>query len=282
MWDYTDKVRDHFLHPRNVGEIKDPDGVGEVGSLACGDALKLMFKLDEEKKIEDAKFQTFGCASAIASSSALTEIIKGMTLEEAENVTNKDIADFLGGLPQEKMHCSVMGREALEAAIADYRGVPLEKKIELDGEVVCNCFGVTDNEIKRVIKDNSLKTVEDVTNYTKAGGACGTCLPEIEKILADALGEEKKEAPVSAAPKPKLTNIQKMQLIQETIERDIRPSLRADGGDIDLIDIEGDKVIVAFRGVCSHCPSSEITLKENIEKKLKEFVTDEITVVEQA
>ena len=278
MWDYTEKVKDHFLNPRNVGEIEDPDGAGEVGSLACGDALRLTIKLDENKRIKDAKFKTFGCASAIASSSALTEIIKGMTLEEAGKVTNQDIANYLGGLPEEKMHCSVMGREALEVAIASYRGQKVEKE---EFEVVCNCFGVTDREIAHAIRENDLKTVEQVTHYTKAGGGCGKCHPKIEAIIKKVRKEMEKEAPPPPKPeKKKLTNIQKIKLIEETLGREIIPALKADGGDLDLIDIEGNKVLVALRGSCSFCPSAEITLKQYVETKLREFVSDDIVVEE--
>ena len=278
MWDYTEKVKDHFLNPRNVGEIEDPDGAGEVGSLACGDALRLTFKLDENKRIKDVKFKTFGCASAIASSSALTEIIKGMTLEEAAKVTNQDIANYLGGLPEEKMHCSVMGREALETAIASYRGQKVEKG---EFEVVCNCFGVTDREIAHAVRENDLKTVEQVTHYTKAGGGCGKCHPKIEAIIEKVRKEMEKEAPPPPKPeKKKLTNIQKIKLIEETLGREIITALKADGGDLDLIDIEGNKVLVALRGSCSFCPSAEITLKQYVETKLREFVSDDIVVEE--
>ena len=277
MWEYTDKVKDHFLNPRNVGEIEDPDGIGEVGSLACGDALRLSFKLDKEKRIKDVKFKTFGCASAIASSSALTEILKGKTLAEAEKVSNQDIAAYLGGLPEEKMHCSVMGREALEVAIANYRGQKVKKE---DFEVVCNCFGVTDREIVKAIRENDLKTVEQVTYYTKAGGGCAKCHPKIETIIESVRKDMGKEAPPPKPEKKKLTNIQKIKLIEETIGREIAPALKADGGDLDLIDIDGNKVFVALRGKCSFCPSSEVTLKQYVETKLREFVSDELEVEE--
>jgi NifU-like protein len=279
MWEYTDKVKAYFENPQNIGEVENPDGIGEVGSLACGDALRLTFKLDDDKRIKEAKFQTFGCASAIASSSALTELIKGKSLEEAEKITNKDIAAFLGGLPKEKMHCSVLGEQALAAAIASYRGQPVPKVEE--GEIVCECFGVTDQEIERVIRQNNLKTREEVTNYTKAGGGCESCHDKIETILDRILKEEKKPVEIPAVSKPApLTNLRKMKLIEETLEREIRPALKADGGDIDLIDIEGNKVLVALRGACSSCRAAEVTLKQYVETKFQEFVSPEIVVEE--
>jgi len=219
MWEYTEKVKDHFLNPRNVGVIGNADGIGEVGSLACGDALKLTFKLDENERIKDAKFQTFGCASAIASSSALTEIIKGLTLEEAQKITNEDIAKYLGDLPKEKMHCSVMGRDALEQAITNYRG---EAEKEVEGEIVCECFGVTDLEIERAIKENNLSTIEDVTDYVKAGGGCGNCHEKIQEIIDSIHGRE----PRAKKKSERLTNIQKIKLIEETLDREVKPALK--------------------------------------------------------
>jgi len=153
MWEYTEKVKDFFLHPKNVGEIEHPDAVGEVGSMLCGDALKLTLKIDKKTgRIIDARFQTFGCASAIASSSVLTELIKGKTLDEALELTNQDIAEYLGGLPKEKMHCSVMGREALEAAITNYRGET--RPVEREEKVICKCFEVSEEKIRRVALEN--------------------------------------------------------------------------------------------------------------------------------
>jgi len=247
MWEYTDKVKEHFLNPRNAGEVEGANAVGEVGSMACGDALKLSLRVDGNGKVADAKFQTFGCASAIASASALTEMLKGKTVEEADKITNQDIADFLGGLPKEKMHCSVLGRQALEQALAQYRG---EHVKEQEGEIVCECFGVTDLEIEKAIRENDLSTVEEVTNYTKAGGGCENCHDNIQEIITMVRAEEK---PVA---KPELTNIQKIRMIEETIEGEIRPSLMHDGGDIELIDVIGNRVLVAKRGNCSVCQAS--------------------------
>lgn len=180
MWDYTDKVKDHFMNPRNAGELEGANAVGETGSLNCGDALKLFLKVNENDRIVDASFLTFGCASAVASSSALTEIIKGMTLDAAGKITNDDISDYLGGLPKAKMHCSVMGQSALKKAIADFRGIQIMEK---PGEIVCECFDVTDLEIIAAVKTNNLETTEDVTHYLKAGGGCGKCLDRIEEVI---------------------------------------------------------------------------------------------------
>lgn len=281
MWDYTGKVLDHFRNPRNVGIIEDADGVGEVGSLACGDALKLYFKLGKDGRVADVKFQTFGCASAIASSSALTEMVKGMTLEEAGRVTNQDIADYLGGLPEQKMHCSVMGREALEAAIESYHSGRQGKKKLLSGKVICNCFGVTEEEIERVTRENRLTTVEQVTNYTKAGGGCGKCKGAIEAIV-ERVARERAEAERKTGVQTarKLTTIEKIRLIEQTLDKQIRPMLKNDGGDIALIDVEGNTVTVALRGMCAGCIGARNTLKDVVEAKLREFVSAELNVVE--
>ncbi len=276
MWEYTDKVQEHFLKPQNVGEIDNPSGTGDVGSLACGDALKLTLKIDDDERIIDAKFKTFGCASAIASSSALTIMVTGMTVSEAERVTNDDIADFLGGLPKEKMHCSVMGREALEAAIADYRGVILPMA---EGEVVCDCFGVTDLDVIRAIKESDLRSVEEITNFTKAGGGCGKCEDTLRDILQTTISDVALK-PVKLDTPKRMTTLQKIKKIEEVLEREIKPALKKDGGDIELVDVDGDFVMVSLRGACTSCAKSQTTLKEYVEKKLRELVLDSLIVEE--
>jgi len=283
MWDYTAQVKEHFLHPRNVGAIPDATAVAEVGSLACGDALKIYLKLDTQERIVDAKFETFGCGSAIASSSALTEMIKGLTLDDAGKITNQQIADFLGGLPEEKMHCSVMGREALEKAIAVYRGQTYNDDSEDEGRIVCKCFGVTDEKIKRVVRENHLQTVEQVTNYTKAGGGCTSCHAAIEDIIAEVL-EDQKRATMRIAKKTerkRLTMLQKIALIQEALDNEIRPELQKDGGDIELLDVEGNNVIVALRGHCVGCPGAQYTLKLGVQEKLRELVATDLVVMQE-
>jgi NifU-like protein len=275
--------------------MEAPDAVGEVGNITCGDALKLFLRLDETKQtVVDAKFQTFGCASAIASASALTELIKGKPIADVEELTNDDIADFLGSLPEEKMHCSVMGMEALQAALANLRGETDgtataghehgEEDYDPDGldRVVCYCFSVTERQIRDVVKANGLNTVEQVTNYCKAGGGCGGCKGDIQTILDDVNdGREDEDDAEGTAEKPAaMTNLQKISRIQEVIETEIRPGLQADGGDLELLDVDGDRVVVKLKGSCAGCPGAHVTLKRWVEAKLREEVLPELTVDE--
>jgi NifU-like protein len=275
MWEYTDQVRDHYLHPRNVGEIENPDGLGEVGNISCGDALRLTFKLDDNGRIADIKFKTFGCGSAIASASVLTEICLGKTLEDVKRISNKDIATALGGLPKEKMHCSVMGEEALEAAIKFYEtGGVVSTPPEKDGKVICHCFGITDIEIEKAIKENSCKTVDDITNFTKAGGACGNCKDEIQAIIDKLAGIEK--AAVNAPTR--MTTLQKIDKIREVLTADVRPILAKDGGDCELVDVDGNDVYIIFKGHCKGCAFSSMTLIGVVEKTLREKISNQLNV----
>ncbi len=323
MWDYTDKVKEYFFNPKNAGVLADADAIGEVGAIACGDALKLMLKIDPlTRMITDARFQTFGCGSAIASSSAVTEMIIGKTIDEALKITNADIADFLGGLPPEKMHCSVMGYEALQAAIAKYRGEEWQDDHE-EGALLCKCFGVDEGVIERAVRVNKLTTPEQVTFYTKAGGGCLTCFERIEGLLARVNADMVEEGTIAAtqayrvgsvdprtlktkprvngaandaskpaakplngaaaAPKQspltpttaagaggKLTILQKIKLIENAVE-ELRPYLRKDGGDCELIDVDGNCVSVKLSGACIGCQMAAVTIagvQERLVQKL--------------
>ncbi len=276
MWDYSEKVMEYYRNPKNVGKIDDADAIGEAGSLTCGDALKLYLKI-KDNVVVDAKFQTFGCGSAVASSSILTEMIIGKTLDEVKKISNKDIVDALGGLPPEKMHCSVMGHEALEAALKDFYKEDY-KEDESTEKMVCKCFEVTEKQIIDVVKENNLKTLEEVTNYIKAGGACGHCKEAIQNIL-DTCNNTKKE---DTKKSEKLTHTQLVIKINNIIETHIAPELRKDGGDIELIDVEDTNVIVKLKGCCSKCKNSVLTLKNFVEATLKDALGYDITVIDKS
>lgn len=285
MWDYSDTVKEHFYNPRNAGAVDKANATGDVGSLSCGDALRLTLKVDPETEtIQDAGFQTFGCGSAIASSSALTEIIKGMSLDDALKVSNQDIADYLDGLPPEKMHCSVMGREALQAAIANYRGEEWKDDHD-EGALICKCFAVDEVLIEETIRANSLSTVEEVAHYTKAGGSCASCHEGIEEILIRVLDERGEQFDPEAAPRPVIeatpetlvtgmTGVQRIKKIDQVIEG-LRPMLQADAGDVELVEVMEDKVFVNMKGACMDCQMASVTLggiQQKLVEELGEFV----------
>ena len=292
MWNYSQKVYEHFLNPRNVGEVVEADGVGEVGSMACGDALRLTFKLDEEGRIADVKFQTFGCGSAIASSSILTEMIKGKTLEEAAQVTNEDIARELGGLPREKMHCSVMGREALEAAMIDFykrQGKTVPCDLLRHGVMVCHCYQVTRDTIRNAIMSNRLQSVEDITNFTKAGGGCGDCHHDLQELLDECwrklrLEEAGENLPQGAeefaACEETPAEQDLISRIQELLDNDIARALHTDGGDIELVRVNENRVYVRLTGACAACLASDATIKGWVENQLRENVREDLEVIE--
>ena len=285
MWDYSDKVKDHFFNPKNAGAVADANAIGEVGSISCGDALRLTLRVNEETEIiEDAGFQTFGCGSAIASSSVLTEIIKGMTLEDALKVSNQDIANELDGLPPEKMHCSVMGREALQAAVANYRGEEWKDDHE-EGALICKCFAVDEAMIEEIVWANKLRTVEDVTNFTKAGGGCAACHEDIENILERVLKERGESFDPNAESvtktaveaKAPLTNLQRIKRIEMVLES-LRPQLMADGGDVELVEVIDNTVYVNMTGACSGCQMAAMTVA-GIQQRLMEELGEFIKVV---
>ena len=295
MWDYSDTVKEHFFNPKNAGAVAEANATGEVGSISCGDALRLTLKVEPETEvILEAGSQTFGCGSAIASSSVLTEMVKGMTLDDALKITNQDIAAQLEGLPPEKMHCSVMGREALQAAIANYRGEEWRDDHE-EGALVCKCFAIDAVMIEEMVWANKLRTVEDVTNFTKAGGGCASCHEDIEAILEKVLAEKgekfdpsvcskpEEDKQKTAAPEPikavktPLTNLQRIKKIEEVLES-LRPALMADGGDAELVEVIGNTAYVNMTGACNGCSMAAMTIA-GIQQRLMEVMGEFIKVV---
>lgn len=179
-WVYSDVVKDHFMNPRNIlnnEEADEFDTLGEVGNIKCGDQMILYLKIDEEnQKITDCKWKTYGCASAIASTSMLSEAVKGMSLDKAFNISPKEIAEALGGLPENKVHCSVLGDKALKEAINNYyeKTGASEKVVRQEAKIICQCMNVTDHEIEEAVLEGA-RTYLSLQEHTKLGSVCGQC-----------------------------------------------------------------------------------------------------------
>jgi NifU-like protein len=309
-WDYSDKVRKLFLDAirgeegSHLGELADADGRGQHGSIACGDAMEFAFRVEKDPedprkdRIVRARYRTFGCTSAIASSEALCRMIEDRkpTPVEALKVRNADIVEYLDGLPSQKLHCSVMGAEALQAAIVDWarrRGVPLpelgidpEQLAVDEGRIVCRCFALTEPYIRRKILEMSLRTVDELTGAIKAGGACTSCRQEpggLQDLLDEIWGKQPGTVPQPRAPSsPKIarTPYQLAKEIDRVLDSQVRPQLAAEGGDIEVVDIRDKKVFCRLRGACAGCAGARQTLRFVVEDALREAVDPEIRVFE--
>ena len=290
VWNYSEKTQQLFMdavHGKpgtHLGEIEDPDGLGEHGSIACGDALRFTFAVDRHPTdptkdvITEAKYLTFGCTSAIAASEALCAIIEqgNYTPIQALKIQNQDIVAFLEGLPDQKIHCSVMGAEALEAAVFDWarkRGVDLEllglerrEEEQEEGRLVCECFSVAEPYLKRKIKELSLRTIPEITNAIKAGGACMSARAPRDVAEPDA--------------KPPISPYQFSKKIEKTIEEYVRPMLQQDGGDLEIVDIKDTLIYCRLAGACAGCAGAAQTLRMMVEGTLKDNVDPRIRVIQ--
>ncbi len=317
-WNYSEKTTQLFMdavqgkYGTHLGEIENPDGLGEHGSIACGDALRFSFRVERHPTdplkdlIVEARYLTFGCTSAIAASEAMCRLVEegNFTPIEALEISNSDIVKYLGGLPQAKIHCSVMGAEALEAAVFDWarrRGVAMadlgidirEDEVE-EGRLVCHCFGLTEPYLRRKIKELELKTIPDITGAVKAGGGCMSC-HHTPGGLQDLLDETWGRPSESFAQMPSLpvagqvttpaaggerTPFRLAKDIEQVLDDIVRPQLAKDDGGLELIDIKDKVVYCRFTGDCATCAGSTRTLKNLVENSLKTRVDEAIRVVE--
>ncbi len=321
-WEYSEKTKQLFLdavHGKpgtHLGEIENPDGFGEHGSLACGDAIRFTFQVQRhptdptQDVITAARYLTFGCTSAIAASEALCTLIERgrFTPIQALKVRNKDIVEFLEGLPEQKIHCSVMGAEALESAVfnwAQKRGVDLAKLgIDLhadekaEGRIVCKCFSISEPYLRRKIKELNLHTIAEITNAIKAGGACMAChhVPGgLQDLLDETWTGKQGQLPIltqiTLPPRatgggqppggePSLSPYQFAKKLEKAMDEHVRPMLRADGGDVEIVDLKEFLVYCRLSGACQGCHNANTTLKLMIERLLKETVDERVRVIE--
>ena len=312
LWDaYSDKVTTLMNNPKHQGEITEEEAaehgnkliVADFGAESCGDAVRLYWEIDPKTDvIVNSKFKSFGCGTAIASSDVMTELCLGKTVDEAVKITNIDVEFALRdtpdvpAVPPQKMHCSVMAYDVIKKAAALYKGVDassFEEEI-----IVCECARVSLTTLKEVIKLNDLKTIEQITDYTKAGGFCKSCVKPggheerewyLVDILADTrreMDEEKMRAAAEAGAKgnfEEMTLVQQIKAVDAIIDENVRQFLVMDGGNVEIIDIKkGDEYIdiyIRYLGACNGCASSSTGTLYAIESTLKEKLSSKIRVL---
>jgi NifU-like protein len=312
IWDeYSDKVTDLMNNPQNMGEITEEQAkemgatliVADFGAESCGDAVRLYWAVDPKTdEILLSKFKSFGCGTAIASSDTMAELCKGKTVDEAVKITNIDVEMAMRdnvdtpAVPPQKMHCSVMAYDVIKKAAAQYKGVDMESFEE--EIIVCECARVTLSTLQEVIRLNDLTTVEQITDYTKAGAFCKSCIrpgghEEKDIYLVDLLEEYEKEKMASAATLgneggstadfAKMTIVQKIKAVDKIVDENIRQMLIMDGGDMEILDIKENGVnfdiYIRYLGACNGCASSSTGTLFAIENILKEKLDENIRVL---
>lgn len=314
LWDaYSNKVSERMDNPTHLGVLtqKDADArnakliVADYGAEACGDAVRLYWLVDSEDRIVDAKFKSFGCGTAIASSDMMVELCLGKTVQEAVKITNLDVEHALRddpdtpAVPGQKMHCSVMAYDVIKKAAGLYLGKNAE---DFEEEIiVCECARVSLSTIREVIRLNDLKSVEDITNYTKAGAFCKSCVKPggheereyyLEDILNEVRSEMDRESVKDLVQKSvagelafrEMTMVQKVKAIDKVIDVNIRPMLMMDGGDMEVLDIKDASdghidVYIRYLGACSGCASGATGTLYAIESVLQEHLDSQIRVL---
>ena len=308
IWDeYSQKVTDLMNNPQNMGEITKEQAaemgteliVADFGAESCGDAVRLYWAVDPKTDIiKEAKFKSFGCGTAIASSDTMVELCKGKTVDEAVKITNIDVEKAMRdtpdvpAVPPQKMHCSVMAYDVIKKAAAQYKGVDIES---FEAEIiVCECARVSLSTLREVIRLNDLTTIEQITDYTKAGAFCKSCIKpgghEAKDIyLVDLLAEYEKEklartaAPGANVSFAEMTVVQRLKAVEKVIDENIRQMLVMDGGDMEILDIKENgahfDIYIRYLGACSGCASSSTGTLFAIENILKEKLDENIRVL---
>ena len=306
VWEqYSNKVIERMNNPKYLGEFSEEDAkkrgaklvVADFGSEACGDSVRLYWLVDPKTdKIIDARFKSFGCGTAIASSDMMTELTIGKTVDEATKITNLDVEKALRdgpdkpAFPPQKMHCSVMAYDVILEAAAKYEGKDV-KELK-DEEIVCECARVTRGEIEKIVREHNVKTVEELQKYTDAGTYCKSCvapggheerdvyLVDIIKEVQEQMQKEKLKESLETEDFEKMSFIKKIKVIEEFLNKKVKPMLAMDGGSLELVDIrENDgntNIYVRYLGACSTCASSMITMQAIEEELKKHFQTDKI------